>query len=84
MTTRVALVTGGIGGIGTAICQRLARDGYKVVASHHPSEQEKVEGLCWTRPLDAVRGRFEGGITDPRIMAAVLFLTMIVLYSILR
>jgi acetoacetyl-CoA reductase len=37
---RVALITGGIGGIGTAICQRLAIDGYRVVANHHPSEQE--------------------------------------------
>ncbi|MBK1643704.1 beta-ketoacyl-ACP reductase [Thiocapsa imhoffii] len=36
--TRIALVTGGIGGIGTAICTRLTKDGCKVVANHHPSE----------------------------------------------
>lgn len=36
---RLALVTGGTGGIGTAVCQRLARDGYRVVAVHHPSEE---------------------------------------------
>jgi acetoacetyl-CoA reductase len=35
----VALVTGGIGGIGTAICRRLALMGLDVVANHHPTEQ---------------------------------------------
>jgi len=45
--TRVALVTGGIGGIGTAICQRLVKDGMKVVANHHPSEQEAAS--AWQR-----------------------------------
>jgi acetoacetyl-CoA reductase len=34
---KVAYVTGGMGGIGTAICQRLARDGFKVIAGCGPS-----------------------------------------------
>ena len=32
--TKVALVTGGVGGIGTAICKRLANDGHFVVANY--------------------------------------------------
>ena len=37
MTQKVAYVTGGMGGIGTAICQRLHRDGFKVIAGCGPS-----------------------------------------------
>jgi acetoacetyl-CoA reductase len=37
MTTKVAYVTGGMGGIGTAICQRLAKDGFRVIAGCGPS-----------------------------------------------
>ena len=40
MTTRVALITGGIGGIGTAICRRMAKDGMRVISAHHPAESE--------------------------------------------
>jgi acetoacetyl-CoA reductase len=40
---RIALVTGGIGGIGTAICARLVKDGCTVIANHHPSESEIAE-----------------------------------------
>ena len=36
MTQRVALVTGAMGGLGTAICQQLAKAGHKVVAAYHP------------------------------------------------
>ena len=34
MKKRIALVTGGVGGIGTAICKRLAQDGHFVVANY--------------------------------------------------
>src|SRR5699024_10611257 len=37
MTAKLAYVTGGMGGIGTSICQRLARDGYTVVAGCGPN-----------------------------------------------
>ncbi|MCG6868391.1 MAG: SDR family NAD(P)-dependent oxidoreductase [Gammaproteobacteria bacterium] len=32
MKAKTALVTGGIGGIGTAICRRLSSDGFDVIA----------------------------------------------------
>ena len=37
MSQKIAYVTGGMGGIGTAICQRLHRDGFKVIAGCGPS-----------------------------------------------
>ena len=37
MTQKVAYVTGGMGGIGSCICHRLHRDGYKVIAGCGPS-----------------------------------------------
>ncbi|MFP8965920.1 acetoacetyl-CoA reductase [Pokkaliibacter sp. CJK22405] len=35
MSKRIALVTGGTGGIGSAICQELAKQGYQVVAGYN-------------------------------------------------
>ena len=37
MAKKVAYVTGGMGGIGTAICQRLHKDGFKVIAGCGPT-----------------------------------------------
>ncbi|MDR0233693.1 MAG: acetoacetyl-CoA reductase [Zoogloeaceae bacterium] len=45
MTQRVALVTGAMGGLGTAICQSLAKAGHKVVAAYHPQFDNKDEWL---------------------------------------
>ena len=51
MTQKVALITGGTGGIGTAICSRLVADGLRVVAAHHPSEDEAA--AKWREALAA-------------------------------
>jgi acetoacetyl-CoA reductase len=45
MTERVAFVTGGMGGIGTAICRRLAVNGTKVVANCLPGYETKDDWL---------------------------------------
>ena len=37
MGQKIAYVTGGMGGIGTAICQRLHKDGFKVIAGCGPT-----------------------------------------------
>jgi acetoacetyl-CoA reductase len=41
MSKKVAYVTGGMGGIGTAICQRLHNDGYTVIAGCGPTRDFK-------------------------------------------
>ena len=54
MSQKVAYVTGGMGGIGTAICQRLAKDGFKVIAGCGPTrdynkwlEEQKALGFTF-------------------------------------
>lgn len=42
-TKKVALVTGGTGGLGTAMCERLYKDGYKVVANY----KDFTKALKW-------------------------------------
>lgn len=40
MTKRIALVTGGMGGIGTQICRSLHDHGFKVIAAYRRSDEE--------------------------------------------
>ncbi|QEL65490.1 acetoacetyl-CoA reductase [Oryzomicrobium terrae] len=42
---RIALVTGAMGGIGSAVCQELAKAGYKVAANYHPQFDNPDEWL---------------------------------------
>ncbi|RPI42419.1 MAG: 3-ketoacyl-ACP reductase [Betaproteobacteria bacterium] len=41
MAQKIAYVTGGMGGIGTSICQRLHRDGFKVIAGCGPTRDHQ-------------------------------------------
>lgn len=50
MAQRVAVVTGGMGGLGEAICMRLADQGCKVVATHSPGNKKVAE---WTAEMKA-------------------------------
>src|SRR3954470_13120176 len=43
--TRIAFVSGGMGGIGSAICRRLGRAGHTVVAGCLPDYEKKNEWL---------------------------------------
>jgi acetoacetyl-CoA reductase len=43
MNKRIALVTGGTGGIGSCICRQLSADGFTVVANYIAPEEEKAQ-----------------------------------------
>ncbi len=45
MKQRIALVTGGMGGLGEAICMKLARMGIQVVVTHSPSNAKAADWL---------------------------------------
>ena len=42
MSERIAIVTGGIGGLGSAICRQLARQGARVIAADLPNRSERL------------------------------------------
>ena len=54
---RVALVTGGMGGLGEAICIKLAALGYKVVTTHSPGSTKAHD---WLRSMNDLGYGFKG------------------------
>ena len=64
MATRVALVTGGTGGIGTAICKKLADQGHKVATNYRNEEKARA----WQAQMQAEGYSFtlvKGDVTSP-------------------
>ena len=54
---RIALVTGGTGGLGTAICLSLANSGYRVLANYHPGFENQA--LEWHERNNAAGHSFD-------------------------
>jgi len=61
---RVALVTGGMGGIGTAICTRLGKGGVKIVAGCLPGYEKQGDWLKFMRDAGIQAFAAEGQVDD--------------------
>jgi acetoacetyl-CoA reductase len=69
----VALVTGGTGGIGTAICRRLAEKGCRVVACYHPSDKDNAEAWKEARQAEGIEiGLAAGDVASPMSCIAMI------------
>jgi len=64
MNKRVAFVTGGMGGIGTAICKRLVKSGATVVANCIPGYDQKDEWLASMSSQGFQVHAVEGNVDD--------------------
>jgi acetoacetyl-CoA reductase len=64
MSGRLAYVTGGMGGIGTAICRRLCRERFKVVAGCGPGSQRKDRWVADMRAAGFEVHASEGNVAD--------------------
>jgi acetoacetyl-CoA reductase len=64
MSGRLAYVTGGMGGIGTPICKRLCREGFRVVAGCGPGSERKDRWLGEMRAQGFEVHASEGNVSD--------------------
>ena len=61
MSQRIALVTGGMGGLGEAICMKLARMGIRVVVTYSPTNTKHAE---WLKEMASRDYHFHGVACD--------------------
>lgn len=64
MSKRIAYVTAGMGGLGTAVCQRLAKDGFTVVVGCGPNSPRKTAWLAEQKKLGFNFIASEGNVAD--------------------
>ncbi len=63
MNKKLALVTGAVGGLGTAMCKKLHKDGYKVIANYRSEEKAKIwEEQLKAEGFDMIMAK--GNVTD--------------------
>lgn len=71
MTSRIALVTGGTGGIGTAICRRLIAQGHRVATSYRNEDKARA----WEQAMRADGhdvALFPADVSDPAQAEALI------------
>jgi acetoacetyl-CoA reductase len=64
VVSRIAFVSGGMGGIGSAICRRLGRAGHTVIAGCLPGYEKKTEWLDRMRAAGHRVHAAEGDVSD--------------------
>ena len=64
MAQRIAYVTGGMGGIGTSICQRLSKGGFKVIAGCGPNSPREDRWIGEQKALGYEFIASEGNVSD--------------------
>lgn len=66
MDQRVALITGAMGGLGTALCRRLEADGFAIVATHSPTNVHNEQWLAEQRGAGMVVRAYGVDVADAR------------------
>ncbi|HYC35269.1 MAG TPA: acetoacetyl-CoA reductase [Usitatibacter sp.] len=73
MDRKIALVTGGVGGIGTAVCKRLAREGHFVVANYAiPGSEVRWRQAMAQAGIEGASALAFGDVTDYAAMGEMI------------
>lgn len=67
---RIAVVTGGLGGIGTAVCRRLGDEGATVIATCHPADADRAG--AWRQEQGGDIDVVAGDVSDATDAAAMM------------
>jgi acetoacetyl-CoA reductase len=72
MTQRIALVTGGMGGLGEAICMKLARMGIKVVVTYSPGNTKHADWIKEMESRDYHFAAYPADVADDKSCAKMV------------